>query len=78
MEDDHYDEFGNYIGPDLDPVAPDDDQSQPEDIEERIIAQVREEDKEMAVVLHEDKNYYPDAEEVFGRDVQTLVEDEDH
>ena len=29
------------------------------------------------VVLHEDKKYYPSAEEVFGEDVEALVEDED-
>ena len=28
------------------------------------------EDNEMAVVLHEDKKYYPTAEEVFGPDVE--------
>jgi hypothetical protein len=30
-----------------------------------------------AVVLHEDKKYYPTADEVFGPDVETLVMDED-
>uniref|UniRef100_A0A803MZW0 SNU114 homolog n=2 Tax=Chenopodium quinoa TaxID=63459 RepID=A0A803MZW0_CHEQI len=38
------------------------------------------EDTEMAdnqVVLAEDKKYYPTAEEVYGEDVETLVEDED-
>ncbi len=30
-----------------------------------------------AVVLHEDKQYYPSAEEVFGPDVETLVQDVD-
>ena len=30
-----------------------------------------------AVVLHEDKQYYPTAEQVYGRDVETLVEEED-
>ena len=29
------------------------------------------------VVLHEDKQYYPDAEEIFGPGVETLVMDED-
>ncbi len=29
------------------------------------------------VVLHEDKKYYPSAEEVYGRGVETLVEEED-
>ena len=29
------------------------------------------------IVLHEDKQYYPDADKVFGKDVQTLVMEED-
>ena len=29
------------------------------------------------VVLHEDKRYYPSAEDVYGPDVETLVEEED-
>ena len=30
-----------------------------------------------AVVLHEDKQYYPTAEQVYGRDVETMVQEED-
>jgi U5 small nuclear ribonucleoprotein component len=30
-----------------------------------------------SVVLHEDKKYYPGAEEVYGRDTETLVMEED-
>jgi len=30
-----------------------------------------------AVVLHEDKQYYPTAEEVYGPDVETMVQEED-
>lgn len=30
-----------------------------------------------AVVLHEDKQYYPSAEDVYGPDVETLVQEED-
>ena len=37
----------------------------------------KEEDIEMAVVLHEDKKYYPTAEEVYGPDVETIVQEED-
>jgi U5 small nuclear ribonucleoprotein component len=29
------------------------------------------------VILHEDKKYYPTAEEVYGKEVETLVQDED-
>ena len=32
---------------------------------------------ESAVVLHEDKKYYPTAEEVFGAETETLVMEED-
>ena len=32
---------------------------------------------EMAVVLHEDKKYYPSAEETFGTETETLVMEED-
>jgi U5 small nuclear ribonucleoprotein component len=30
-----------------------------------------------AIILHEDKKFYPSAEEVFGPDVETMVQDED-
>jgi len=29
------------------------------------------------IVLHEDKQYYPDAEKIFGKDVEALVMEED-
>lgn len=29
------------------------------------------------IVLHEDKKYYPSAEEIYGEDVEALVEEED-
>lgn len=32
---------------------------------------------ENAIVLHEDKKYYPTAEEVYGPDTETLVMEED-
>ena len=31
-----------------------------------------------AVVLHEDKQYYPEAEKIFGKGVEAIVEEEDH
>ena len=31
----------------------------------------------MAVVLHEDKSYYPSALQVYGPDVETIVQEED-
>jgi U5 small nuclear ribonucleoprotein component len=30
-----------------------------------------------AVILHEDKQYYPTAQQVYGRDVETMVQEED-
>ena len=39
--------------------------------------QVDEDGPSNAVILHEDKQYYPTAEQVYGRDVETLVEEED-
>lgn len=33
---------------------------------------------EMQVVLHEDKKYYPTAEEVYGPEVETIVQEEDN
>lgn len=32
---------------------------------------------QMQVVLHEDKKYYPTAEEIYGPDVETIVQEED-
>jgi U5 small nuclear ribonucleoprotein component len=29
------------------------------------------------VVMHEDKEYYPSAEQVFGKEVEAMVQDED-
>lgn len=41
-----------------------------------LVMQV-DEDTSQAVVLHEDKVYYPSAREVYGEDVETLVQEED-
>ena len=73
MEAELYDEFGNYIGPDLES----EEESEGEDLDEVTLEDVDDEDDEMrgngevddaqpemAVVLHEDKKYYPTAEEV--------------
>jgi 116 kDa U5 small nuclear ribonucleoprotein component len=88
-----YDEFGNYIGPDLDSDDDsDDDQSDaPEDTsdvsaEDQKLALVDDEDDDHndqqadpvhAIVLHEDKVHYPSANEVYGDEVRTAVLDED-
>lgn len=83
MDPDLYDEFGNYIGPDLE--SEDDSSSEEErDKDEEEPMQEEEHDEEdepsaqsMAIVLHEDKKYYPTAGEVFGPDVETIVHEED-
>ncbi|XP_046349989.1 116 kDa U5 small nuclear ribonucleoprotein component-like [Haliotis rufescens] len=85
MDADLYDEFGNYIGPELDSDDDDDDEEDDRDDDEYMD---RDDDEdmdhddmddqpEMAVVLHEDKKYYPTAEEVYGPDVETIVQEED-
>eukprot|EP01135_Chromosphaera_perkinsii_P000843 Nk52_evm6s152 gene=Nk52_evmTU6s152 len=111
MDEDLYDEFGNYIGPDLDSDSDSDAGSgagegagmgglrygkQPgvdSDVEEDDDVDYKEGKKEgnnqqlavgidvleaqKAIVLHENKKYYPSAAEVYGADVETLVEEED-
>ncbi|XP_077591141.1 116 kDa U5 small nuclear ribonucleoprotein component [Stigmatopora nigra] len=85
MEADLYDEFGNYIGPELDS---DDDDENDLDAEERDGDEGGDDDEDepadadedapgMEVVLHEDKKYYPTAEEVYGPEVETIVQEED-
>ncbi|XP_070565157.1 116 kDa U5 small nuclear ribonucleoprotein component-like [Ptychodera flava] len=84
MDADLYDEFGNYIGPEL---ASDSDEDIPDrDDDQRYDYEGDEDDMDepmdegvtsQAVVLHEDKKYYPTAEEVYGRDVETIVQEED-
>nr|XP_002129683.1 116 kDa U5 small nuclear ribonucleoprotein component [Ciona intestinalis] len=83
MDSDMYDEFGNYIGPELDSDGEDevddvsDEGSEEEEEEER---EEMEQDTHVTgteVVLHEDKKYYPSHEEVYGPTVETIVEEED-
>ncbi|KAI1271787.1 P-loop containing nucleoside triphosphate hydrolase protein [Xylaria sp. FL0933] len=89
--DDLYDEFGNFIGEDaeaseeesqhgVDAGAYLDDDAYPEEAPERTGQELMELDDEgpsNAVVLHEDKQYYPTAQQVYGADVETLVQEED-
>uniref|UniRef100_A0A8R1IHJ1 EFTUD2 domain-containing protein n=2 Tax=Caenorhabditis japonica TaxID=281687 RepID=A0A8R1IHJ1_CAEJA len=88
MDSDLYDEFGNYIGPELDSDddaaeiddnAEDDERSEDdEDGEpERMEEDDAEEIPQNQVVLHEDKKYYASALEVYGEGVETLVQEED-
>lgn len=43
----------------------------------RFRASIAAEPVHNAVVLHEDKQYYPSAEDVYGPGVETLVQEED-
>ncbi|XP_037094775.1 LOW QUALITY PROTEIN: 116 kDa U5 small nuclear ribonucleoprotein component-like [Pollicipes pollicipes] len=89
MDGELYDEFGNYIGPELES-----DEDEPDEAElarQQLVPAGGDEADEpaddmdaedaepaqLAVVLHEDKKYYPSAEEVYGADVETLVQEED-
>ncbi|KAJ3000558.1 U5 small nuclear ribonucleoprotein component [Globomyces sp. JEL0801] len=89
MDEDLYDEFGNYIGPDLEES---DNESVDQPIQRGVIEdeEMEEEDQTESnalarmedivpnqIVLHEDKKYYPSAEEVYGTGVEALVHEED-
>ncbi|KAF8915081.1 P-loop containing nucleoside triphosphate hydrolase protein [Mucidula mucida] len=95
---DDYDEFGNYIGADLDSDDEDDAAQIPtfgqpsgsaaplegydEDVsmqgppDEGALMEI-DEPVHNAVILHEDKQYYPSASDVYGPDVETMVQEED-
>lgn len=91
-EEDLYDEFGNYLGPDIDGSEQEESLSEewreevqePETVirmEEGIFRSYFNEHNILdisstSIVLHEDKKYYPDAEEVYPG-VEVLVQEED-
>ncbi|PYH99551.1 U5 small nuclear ribonucleo protein component [Aspergillus ellipticus CBS 707.79] len=91
--DDLYDEFGNYIGEvddsseesshheevDHHAFAFDEAFEGVEEVDEAGEQQSMDVDEgpSNAVVLHEDKQYYPSAQQVYGEDVETLVQEED-
>ena len=86
MDENLYDEFGNYIGPEIASDEEDEEEEQEEQEGEEgggemITGDEEEEeaeaDNEGAIILAEDKKYYPTAMEVYGEEVETLVEDED-
>ncbi|EPB73115.1 elongation factor Tu GTP binding domain protein [Ancylostoma ceylanicum] len=70
MDSDLYDEFGNYIGPEL--GSDDDENEGDEEMEDDA-----EEIPQNQIVLHEDKKYYATAVEVYGENVETIVQEED-
>lgn len=80
--------FGNYIGDDVEDSDDEEIEHQDSDDGNQGNDQIVEydEDQEMendgeqqsqAIILHEDKQYYPSANEVFGEDVETVVEERD-
>ncbi|KAI1076153.1 P-loop containing nucleoside triphosphate hydrolase protein [Whalleya microplaca] len=88
--DDLYDEFGNFIGEDADASEEESehgvdagaylDDEYPEEAPEATGQELMEVDDDgpsNAVILHEDKQYYPTAQQVYGADVETLVQEED-
>ncbi|KAJ5972639.1 Translation elongation/initiation factor/Ribosomal beta-barrel [Penicillium vulpinum] len=87
--DDLYDEFGNYIGDaesdeehheDVQPQAFKFDEAFDDEEEEEVNDQQLmeiDEGPSNAVILHEDKQYYPSAQQVYGEDVETMVQEED-
>ncbi|CAK7263464.1 hypothetical protein SEPCBS57363_000572 [Sporothrix epigloea] len=88
--DDLYDEFGNFIGEEPDAseegseqggadtdnyVYGDDDEGDEDSGQE--LMEVDDEGPSNAVILHEDKQYYPTAAQVYGEEVEALVQEED-
>nr|OQO31152.1 hypothetical protein B0A51_01883 [Rachicladosporium sp. CCFEE 5018] len=87
--DDLYDEFGNYIGEpeeseeeeDQQPISGaqylDDDDPEDDPTTGQELMELDDTGPSNAVVLHEDKQYYPSASQVYGPDVETLIQEED-
>ncbi len=84
--------FGNFIGEEpeaseeesehgVDTGAYFDDDEYPEEAPETAGQELMQMDDDEgpsnAVILHEDKQYYPTAQQVYGEDVETLVQEED-
>ncbi|KAJ9297602.1 hypothetical protein DTO271G3_4377 [Paecilomyces variotii] len=88
--DDLYDEFGNYIGeaeesdesqhgdvrPSTYTYDEESEEGEEELAEDQQLMEV-DEGPSNAVILHEDKQYYPTAQQVYGEEVETLVQEED-
>ncbi|KAJ5902427.1 Translation elongation/initiation factor/Ribosomal beta-barrel [Penicillium taxi] len=84
---DLYDEFGNYIGDaesedeqheatQVPQVNFESDEEDEESVNDQQLMEI-DDGPSNAVILHEDKQYYPSAQQVYGVDVETLVEEED-
>uniref|UniRef100_A0A0K2U2M1 116 kDa U5 small nuclear ribonucleoprotein component n=1 Tax=Lepeophtheirus salmonis TaxID=72036 RepID=A0A0K2U2M1_LEPSM len=85
MDPDMYDEFGNYVGPELESEESESDEEDEEEVhgndnlkdDEENEVEMEEDGSRTSVVLHEDKKYYPTSAEVYGPDVETIVHEED-
>ncbi|KAJ9615817.1 hypothetical protein H2200_001894 [Cladophialophora chaetospira] len=86
--DDLYDEFGNFIGETVsdEEGTQDGETAQHYVYDEDSDAEEQQPDGSMdvddevpsnAVILHEDKQYYPTAQQIYGADVETMVQEED-
>ncbi|EDN95947.1 hypothetical protein SS1G_12153 [Sclerotinia sclerotiorum 1980 UF-70] len=88
--DDLYDEFGNFIGDaeeseeesqhgnDASAYVYDEyPEEEPEEPTGQELMDLDDEGPSNAVILHEDKQYYPTAQQVYGEDVETMVQEED-
>ncbi|KAM0485173.1 hypothetical protein ACHAPX_001154 [Trichoderma viride] len=86
--DDLYDEFGNFIGEEVESeeaseagdeaadYAYDDEQEEAPSVTGQELMEL-DDGPSNAVILHEDKQYYPTAEQVYGAEVETRVEEVD-
>ncbi|KAH8596588.1 U5 small nuclear ribonucleoprotein component [Bisporella sp. PMI_857] len=87
--DDLYDEFGNFIGEaeeseeesqnevDASAYVYDDEPEDAPEVTGQELMDLDDDGPSNAVVLHEDKQYYPTAQQVYGEDVETMVQEED-
>ncbi|KAF4463921.1 elongation factor 2 [Fusarium albosuccineum] len=86
--DDLYDEFGNFIGEEAESEEAsevgveagdyvyDDEPDEAPGVTGQELMEI-DDGPSNAIILHEDKQYYPTAEQVYGADVETRVEEED-
>lgn len=85
-----FDRFGNFIGEEVEEESQDGDagpsyvydedseeEAQNEPVDENALMQIDAAGSSNAVILHEDKQYYQTAQEVYGEDVETMVQEED-
>ncbi|KAI9765109.1 MAG: hypothetical protein M1840_007816 [Geoglossum simile] len=88
--DDLYDEFGNFIGEaeeseeesdrgdaGAEAYVRDEEEDEADASDQQLMEIDDDEGPSNAVILHEDKQYYPTAQQVYGPGVETLVQEED-